>query len=269
MPEAVEVYNMKELIDKLVKGRELIDVTILSNKGKYRKVLKGITVFTKSLPMKSVGAFKKGKFIWLELYDVNGNTHFIWNTLGLQGFWTKDATKYSKVRFTFRDMTNISKRKRRYLYFNDIINYGTVSFSNSTEDTVAKICTIAPDIQDISRNEFIERGLYLSSRFPKKEIVDILIDQKTGTGVASGIGNYMRSEILYVSKINPFRKLKDIDRSDWGKLYSSSMKTITQVIARPYKYKVYKREFSPKGFPISKKKISMSRYIHWSPEEQL
>ena len=44
------------------------------------------------------------------------------------------------------------------------------------------------------------------------------MDQK----VISGIGNYLRSDILWLSKISPFRKVKGVKKSDLKKLYKYS-----------------------------------------------
>jgi formamidopyrimidine-DNA glycosylase len=45
-----------------------------------------------------------------------------------------------------------------------------------------------------------------------------LLDQK----VISGICNYLRADILYLSKINPFRKVKDITEKELKIIFKNS-----------------------------------------------
>lgn len=42
-----------------------------------------------------------------------------------------------------------------------------------------------------------------ANKYPNKEICQLLIDQS----FVCGIGNYLRSDILYLSKIYPYKKL--------------------------------------------------------------
>jgi formamidopyrimidine-DNA glycosylase len=74
---------------------------------------------------------------------------------------------------------------------------------------------IGPDVMehDTTLNIF-EKCLTLSKNL-EKEIGIVLMDQI----VISGIGNYLRSEILYLSKINPFRKVKLLSKLDIKKIY--------------------------------------------------
>jgi formamidopyrimidine-DNA glycosylase len=51
-----------------------------------------------------------------------------------------------------------------------------------------------------------------------KAIGNVLMNQK----VISGIGNYLRSEILYVSKINPFRIVKNISDNELKEIFNNS-----------------------------------------------
>ena len=44
------------------------------------------------------------------------------------------------------------------------------------------------------------------------------MDQK----VISGIGNYLRSDVLYISKISPFRKTKNISDKELKTIYDNS-----------------------------------------------
>ena len=60
-----------------------------------------------------------------------------------------------------------------------------------------------------------------------KPISQILMDQKH----VSGVGNYIKSESLYISKISPHRKLKDINEDELKSLFNA----IKKVIVSSYK----------------------------------
>lgn len=60
----------------------------------------------------------------------------------------------------------------------DTLSYGTLTFTNKKEEIMKEIDRLAPYVENIT------------------------IDQKS---IISGVGNYLKSEILYTSKISPLR----------------------------------------------------------------
>ena len=47
-------------------------------------------------------------------------------------------------------------------------------------------------------------------RYEEKKIGNLIVDQK----VISGIGNYLRADILYQSTISPYRTIKSLNEED-------------------------------------------------------
>jgi formamidopyrimidine-DNA glycosylase len=89
-------------------------------------------------------------------------------------------------------------------------NFGNIYLLDS-DTTMDKIKTIGPDILDLNFTykifklrikQYVEIYPSVISKF----ICVILLDQN----FISGIGNYLRSEILYHAKINPFQKFGKI-----------------------------------------------------------
>jgi endonuclease VIII len=61
------------------------------------------------------------------------------------------------------------------------------------------------------------------ARFPRRVIADALLDQQ----VLAGLGNYLRADILFVSKINPLRKIASLSPSELFRI-AKACKTLTQ-----------------------------------------
>ena len=101
----------------------------------------------------------------------------------------------------------------------------------------------------------------------------------------SGVGNWIRAEILYECKIAPNRKLGDLTDSDVKHLYHWSIKilkdaykvkglTISNYIDPEgnygtYKVKVYMQKTDPLGHKVITSVFSDKRTIHWVPEVQI
>ena len=121
-----------------------------------------------------------------------------------------------------------------------------------------------------------------------KKFID-LIASSTSFNLAfanfSGVGNWIRAEILYECKIAPNRKLKDLSESDIKHLYHWSIKilkdaynvkglTISNYIDPEgnygtYKVKVYMQKKDPYGHKVITSVFSDKRTIHWVPEVQI
>ena len=100
------------------------------------------------------------------------------------------------------------------LYFFDTLSFGTLSVMDKTELS-KKLQKLGPDIMDDSTDfdVFLEKV----DEKPNEKIGNVLMDQT----VLSGIGNYLRAEVLYLSKVNPFRKVKDLSKKELERIYEN------------------------------------------------
>ena len=92
----------------------------------------------------------------------------------------------------------------------------------------------------------------------------VLLDQK----IIAGIGNYLRSEILYYAKIDPFKKIKDFDENDYKNLYNSMNHIISVIYKKeveniPYTPLIYMQDITLKGETV-KTKIIDGRRIYFT-----
>jgi len=64
----------------------------------------------------------------------------------------------------------------------------------------------------------------------------------------SGIGNYLLSEILYASKVNPWVTLKDVSNSDIIKIYKNGCRIImSSYLSNGVSMRTYKGIYEDKG----------------------
>jgi DNA-formamidopyrimidine glycosylase len=257
MPETVEVSIIVDKIEKKFKNSSIHNIVINSGRYMSHNYPIGYTKFIKLLPSKIISFNTKGKFIYIILE----NNVSIWITFGLTGELSLQPTKYSHITFE----TNIGN-----FYFNDVRNFGTIKFSFDKEELNKKLKTLGPDplIEEITRNDFIK--ILRRSNLQKKVIATVLMNQK----IISGIGNYLRSEILYTAKISPFRKISDLTDQDlttiWKAMNNIIMKSYN--IQRKnglhtYPFAIYQQNITPRGEKVLSKSID-GRTVWYVPSVQ-
>ena len=202
MPEGPEVKVITDELNKLLKNQVLNNINILG--GRYKnKLPEGYNDFKINLPLKIKTINCKGKFIWFNLEK----DWTIWNTLGMSGGWKNEPVKHSDIKLNFSDNKNI--------WFTDQRHFGTVKFCK-TNLLEKKLKTIGPDLlsdDSITEIQFLNKiKKYSDHSLPK-----ILMDQH----IFSGIGNYLKAEILYKSKISPFRLIQNITDEEIINLFNN------------------------------------------------
>ena len=270
MPEGPECAAAAQSINSFMSGKTLIDVVVLS--GRYtKKKPEGLDDFKASLPRKVTGWASKGKFI----YGALDNEMFVWTTLGMSGYWSFSEKKHSRVRFDFSDNTSI--------WYTDTRNFGTLKFNMSLDETNKKCLSLGPDplTHDIPIDVF-RKNLYTKNSKGKKTICEALMNQKT----VAGVGNYIKAEVLWLSKISPLRKVEDLTEKE----ISTLKRNIESVIRVSYKhggatiksfygadgssgtyssrFLVYNQKLDPFNNEVVKTKTPDGRTTHWVPEIQ-
>lgn len=221
------------------------------------------------MPLKINNINCKGKFIWFEFE----NDWSAWITFGMTGRFTlNENLNHNNVSFVFNKFN---------IYYNDIRNFGTIIFNNDPEELNKKLKLLGPDI--FNRNEFtldIIKYLLKKKIYQNKEIGIILMEQK----FISGIGNYLRAEILYNAKINPFNKICSLKKNDIINLYNSIIKISRESYNKQvktyvtdnkesnkytngYEYMVYQRLKDKYGNIVINEKLG-KRTIWWVPNIQ-
>lgn len=264
MPEGPEVKVISDGIRSHLKGKSIVNAQVLS--GRYsKKEPEGWN--NVQYPVLVTDVSCKGKFIYIALNDGT----YIFNTLGMTGSWSAKPTSHSRVRFDLDD--------GREIYFNDIRNFGTLKFSLKNKDLLKKISELGPDMlsEDIS-----DLDLYKRLKKSNKTLAESLMDQK----VICGVGNYLKSECLYFSRLSPNRMTHDLSQEEVSTLNS----VIKSVIRKSYetggatiytfsgfdgqvgdysrRFAIYNQSKDPEGREVTRETTRDGRTTFWIPDIQ-
>ncbi len=259
MPEGPEVRLFASNINKKFKGAVLNNVIITSGRYSKKTKPKNYEKFLKELPLTIKNINNKGKFIWIKFN--NDEEISIWITLGLTGILSIVKDKHTHFIF---------ETSKGNFYMSDMRNFGTVSFYFSKKELDKKLDSLGPDPLDktLTKADFIK---IMRKRKQDKPIVMVLNDQK----VIAGIGNYLRSEILYHSGISPHRKLEDLSDQELDRIAKSintiirkSYETQVKKGLHQYPFLIYQRKTTDKGEKIYGEMVANGRTIWWVPEKQ-
>jgi len=207
MPEGPEVKRISEKLSRFIVGEKISSVDILG--GRYLKhgPPVGLEDFISSLPATVIKVDCKGKFIYI-IFD---NGYSMWNTLGMAGSWSPIPAKHSRIKLNFKEGS---------AYFNDIRNFGTLKFVASRKRLTEKLDSLGPDMlaENITNPEFCSRIM----KKPSKTISEVIMNQS----VVSGVGNYLKSESLYLARISPHRIVETLSMEEMSNLNNAIQCTI-------------------------------------------
>jgi formamidopyrimidine-DNA glycosylase len=101
----------------------------------------------------------------------------------------------------------------------------------------------------------------------------------------SGIGNYLKAEILYVAKLSPFRMTNDLSDNQKTDLCNAINEVISKVLEtngrllkysdlfgkdiEQYKFKIYQRALDDDGNEVKCEETKDDRTTYWVPSVQL
>ncbi len=267
MPEGPEVKRNASKLAETISNKTLENISVLS--GRYtRNVLTGLTDFSEQLPDKIIGVGVHGKFI----YVICKSGFNLWSTLGMTGVWSRNKTVHSRLELSFNDDSRV--------FFNDMRNFGTLKFVYGKSSLIKKLTSLGPDLlsDDVSYEDF-----RLSiTRKKKWNICKALMDQK----VVAGIGNYIKAECLWLSKINPSLSVEDLTEDQLRDIYhnakqimqisydtgGATFKTHKSFDGKSGKFQerfmCYGRNKDIDGNLVIKTKTPDGRNTHWAPERQ-
>tara|TARA_B100000768_G_C11211862_1_gene346388 strand:+ start:173 stop:982 length:810 start_codon:yes stop_codon:yes gene_type:complete len=269
MPEGPEVKNIVNELSKFLKNKNLNSILIHS--GRYsKKYPDNFLEFEKKLPLKILEVKCKGKFIWFQLE----NKWSIWNTLGMSGGWNLEKSKHSHIEFLVENQS---------IFFTDVRNFGTFKFCNDESKLNKKLKSLGPDILEKEFNLEIFMKILKKKSLLNKTIPEVFMNQSH----ISGIGNYLKSEILYKSKISPFRVINSLSIYEIETLFTNIIKIANNsyksggATIRNYsninseegtytfQFKVYQMKKDPLGNIVQKIQTKDRRTTHWVPEIQI
>lgn len=291
MPEGPEVAFAARKLSELLVGAEYVQLQMVSGSYKTKKdalhdsFRTGATrlnrISAKSgtkLQFSRVGS--KGKYLYFELQSLiqdiaSGNwqskgyiyigTHFM-----MTGRWLIEPAEHTRVKLVWQK-PNSNNGKNHTLYYDDTRDFGQLAIlSRSSLEQI--LSDLGPDILAKSTSFKVFRDALEPAA--RSMIASAIKDQK----YISGIGNYMRADILYLAKIAPKRKIASLNDDEWRELYSASRKVARDSLAANgtaaynpssghYKPIVYGASKDPQGRPVSKMSIG-GQTLYWVPAVQ-
>ena len=266
MPEGPECRKYAIDLAERVSNRTLESIEFIS--GRYtKKSPTGIDAFRTHLPMMVVGAGVHGKFI----YWILGDELSIWSTLGMTGAWSSEETKHTRVKFVLNDGA---------VFYNDQRNFGTLKFVRGKFQLIEKLKSMGPDMlaTDVEDEKFIE----MIRKKPNWQITKALMEQS----LVSGIGNYIKSDSLWLARLSPLRKVNELSDTELSNLNRSIKHVMREsfqsggMTIQTYKsfdgttsdytrkFLVYNQEQDPDGNNVMKETTEDKRSTFWVPEVQ-
>ncbi len=295
MPEVIEVKLYKDFIQKKFNNKKLKSIEIINGRYKKHGPPDGLKEFDDSLPSKLTFVGSKGKFMYMSFES----GQYLGITLGLTGGWFYSSSKSKKLvhcldstRYQIMDddvymknaLAHINvkfKFESGTLYFYDQLSYGTITVFPNEQTLNVKLKTLGLDIMDMKTTLDMFTNQITKKTNMEKPIGNVIVNQK----LISGIGNYLRADCLWLSKISPFRKVKDLTKTEIARIYRNVRKLtwseynydkgielgiIKKSDKFPFDYDrdffIYTKETDINNKPVTKEKLyegSQIRYVYW------
>ena len=228
MPELPEVEIVRQSLDKKIRQKKVKKV-IIRNKNLRIKLTNNFKKFLENKIINKVSRFSKyliiflpsNKFCLIHL-GMSGTIHVIYdkkkNYLTNQSFYNSPSlpTKHNHVEIIFDNFRIVYNDPRRFGFFQMI---------KTTKELKKRFAHLGPEPFNIKFNlDYFQRFV----KEKNKNIKDLLIDQK----FVSGIGNIYASEILFLCRINPNKKIKLLNSKECSQIILNSKKVLLNAIKK-------------------------------------
>ena len=267
MPEGPEVACISSDLNEILSNSFFINSKLYDE---THRGIKNIENITKNSILEKVTS--KGKRI---IFHFHLPKAWIISFLAMEGKWrwTKpEKHLYFKLSFIKND-------KKINLYFSESRPFGYNKYITYEKEYEKILSKVGPDLlKDNISFEDYEKKLLKSKR---SLISNWIVKQDQ----FSGIGNYLRAEILYHAKIDPSRKISTLNDEERKNLYDMSLKTIKDSYKSngltissyktpnekngTYLCAVYQKKKDPNGLIVSKFKTGNKQTIYYVSEIQI
>lgn len=276
MPEGPESQVLVNGLKKLTQDRWITSVHSVGGRYVYKKIPGMTQGFVESRHLVE-NIRRHGKAI---VFDLSTHDHIV-VTLGMTGKFSLVKEKHAAVRFEYGDVNLCAGgTEGKDFYFVDQRRFGTVRIipSDKLESTLPKMGWDALDDElDVQRVDFDLRDL-------KKGTV--IGSALLNGSVFSGIGNYLRAEILYEAGVSPWKACSDLSEQNVEDICKQARKisrrsfllggnTIENFVDLEggsgkffEELKVYGKRKDPDGNEVLAEKTPEGRTIHWVPNVQ-
>ena len=223
MPELPEVEIVRKSLDKKIRQKKVKKV-IIRNRNLRIKLPSN---FKKNLENKKVRKVSRfSKYLIINFYE----DEFCIIHLGMSGtiHLIRDNFQSNLTNLSFYNSPLLPKKHNHIeiifdkfrIVYNDPRRFGFFQMIKNNFDLKKRFSHLGPEPFDKKFNlSFFKRFIIKKN----KKIKDLIIDQK----FVSGIGNIYANEILFLSKINPNKKIRLLKKDQCSRIISDS-KTVLQ-----------------------------------------
>lgn len=235
MPEAPEVYNYHLFLKDNLLHKKIISINVLS--GKLLKQMGLLSSLQQICNCFVTNIHVRGKVIFIQLQDSTETQIYLEFSHGMTGYWTDICIKHSRIEISYIGGS---------VYLNDSRNFGNFHIL-TYQQYQHRLSRLGPSILDN------KEGVLKLRKKSRSELCKVLMDQS----VISGIGNYLRAEIMWYLFV--FKDYFGLPLFSYnikiGDLSDSQLETILYVatqITRYYTNLSYDLFFTPKDFDTSR-----------------
>lgn len=274
MPEGPEVRTVCMSLFPIVSNSTLLSIDWSHSCKKHKLIQSYPRVL---IPCTIIAVTCRGKKIFFAL----DNGAFITSTLGMSGRWCWEKGKHSDIWLTLR-----RQGETFTLWYDDPRHFGNLDIWFDYQAMMAKVTKdIGPDLlsysleqdQGVDENEWIA----VVAKCPRVQVCQFLMDQSK----FSGIGNYLKAEILYRARIAPHRLMSSLSPDEVKRLRAVSIDTIKESFLAGgltistywdpegrrgcFQPLVYNRASDPEGRKVVRQMFKDGRSTHWVPDYQV
>ncbi len=239
MPELPDVENFKYCLENTCLSKSIVDISTTD-----KNLIKKITFKdfrNKLIGHKFKSAFRRGKFL---IVEIDGIPEKLVIHFGMTGDFqyvrsSEKPSLVANVTFKFDDNSELRWLNRRKL--------GKIYLVKELAD-VKLLKQMGPEPLKLSKKDFLD----LLAKNENMNIKAFMLDQT----IIAGIGNVYSDEILYQSKINPHKKIKDLSKQKRDLIYEKMKKILKDAPN-------YLSKYTPEGLvrkPFPKSWLISSRY---------
>ncbi len=208
MPELPEVETVRNALKAKILNKKIISINVL-----YSRIVENdLEEFNSLIKQKFIDIKRKGKYL---IFETDSN--YLISHLRMEGkYFVKNSSdeilKHDHIIFTLSN--NIK------LVYNDTRKFGRMILINKN-DLEEYFIKLGKEPNDLNSS-------YLKDKLQKsnKSIKTLLLDQN----IIAGLGNIYANEVLFLSKINPYKKGRDLTIEEINKIIASSIKIIDKSI---------------------------------------
>ena len=213
MPELPEVETVRRVLLTKLKGRRIKELTVLHNNVFQDQDVELVKKLINNQTINDI--LRRGKWLEFVLDD-----YYLLSHLRMEGKYVYRNVEdpVEKHQLVIFDLDNdISLRYR------DVRKFGKMYLVKKNELDKSPLSKLGLEPWDKNLNVTYLKGKYKNKSLPIKTV---LLDQK----IIVGIGNIYADEILFLSKINPFKSAKTLTDSELMRIIDNTKKVLDKAI---------------------------------------